>query len=276
MFERYTEKARRVIFYARYETTKLGGETIDTEHLLLGLLREDRQLSSRIPDGYTQFLQQVTETSGLRPKHPESMDLPLSSQGKRVLAHAAEEAEILNDKHIGTEHLLLGVLRERDNPACKFLEVHGLNLEQERRKLAAEHPSDAAVAPSVPSYPHRDLGEIVKLHGANWRSSYLKAIIARYVRFVWERQTWKPSDILLEKPTGRVMFHAGQEFDQAKFELQRSGWKQDECVVCCWRLFEGSDPEHGVGYTNGRDWLCTECFDKFFAPPVSPLHDLYT
>ena len=115
MFERYTEKARRVIFFARYEASQFGSPYIETEHLLLGLLREDKALANRFLRSHAaieSIRKQIEAHTTIREKVSTSVDLPLSHECKRVLAYGAEEAERLNHKHIGTEHLLLGLLRE--------------------------------------------------------------------------------------------------------------------------------------------------------------------
>ena len=115
MFERYTERARRVIFFARYEASQFGSTTIETEHLLLGLIREDKNLTNRFLRNHSSIESIRKEIEGrttIREKVSTSIDLPLSNECKRILAYAAEEAERLNHRHIGTEHLLLGILRE--------------------------------------------------------------------------------------------------------------------------------------------------------------------
>jgi hypothetical protein len=135
MFERYTEKARRVIFFARYEAADFGSPYIETEHLLLGIVREaPRVLIDLAPGIAPEFgakwraqFQHLKHT----PKGSVSVDLPLSNESKRVLAYAAEEAERLMDRHIGAEHLVLGLLRERHG-ACAMLESVGINLEEAR------------------------------------------------------------------------------------------------------------------------------------------------
>ena len=124
MFERYTEKARRVIFFGRYEASQFGSPYIETEHLLLGLLREDKALTNRFLRGPGQLeaiREQIEKHTIMREKVSTSVDLPLSNEGKRVLAYAAEEAERLSHKHIGTEHLLLGLLREEKSFAAQLL-----------------------------------------------------------------------------------------------------------------------------------------------------------
>jgi ATP-dependent Clp protease ATP-binding subunit ClpC len=150
MFERYTEKARRVIFFARYEASQFGSPLIETEHLLPGLLREDKALANLFPRlggpiesaGLIDSIRaQVEKRTKIGDKVSTSVDLPLSQEGKRVLAYAAEEAERLNHKHIGTEHLLLGLLREDKCLAAEILYERGLRLSTVREELT-QAPSE--------------------------------------------------------------------------------------------------------------------------------------
>src|SRR5438477_9818469 len=139
MFERYTEKARRVIFFARYEASQFGSPCIETEHLLLGLLREDKALAARfLPSSASveSIRKQIEAHTTMQEKVSTSVDLPLSHECKRVLAYGAEEAERLNHKHIGTEHLLLGLLREEKSFAADILHERGLRLTQVREEIA--------------------------------------------------------------------------------------------------------------------------------------------
>ncbi len=138
MFERYTEKARRVIFFARYEASQFGSPYIETEHLLLGLLREDKALTNRFLRSHASvesIRKQIEGHTTIREKVSTSVDLPLSNECKRVLAYAAEEAERLSHKHIGTEHLLLGLLREEKCFAAEILMERGLRLPAIREEL---------------------------------------------------------------------------------------------------------------------------------------------
>src|ERR1700710_347688 len=138
MFERYTEKARRVIFFARYEASQFGSPYIETEHLLLGLLREDKALANRFLRSHAaveSIRKQIEGHTTIREKVSTSVDLPLSHECKRVLAYGAEEAERLNHKHIGTEHLLLGLLREEKCFAAEILHERGLRLSQVREEI---------------------------------------------------------------------------------------------------------------------------------------------
>jgi acetyltransferase-like isoleucine patch superfamily enzyme len=139
MFERYTEKARRVIFFARYEASQVGSPTIETEHLLLGLLREDKAMTNRFLRSHASvesIRKQINEHTVIREKVEASVDLPFSNESKRVLAYSAEEAHRLGHKHIGTEHLLLGLLREEKCFAEQILQERGLKLKEIRDELA--------------------------------------------------------------------------------------------------------------------------------------------
>ena len=151
MFERYTEKARRVIFFARYEASQFGSPYIETEHLLLGLLREDKALSNRFLRSHPSIesiRRQIESHTTVRDKVSTSVDLPLSSESKRVLAYAAEEAERLDHNQIGTEHLFLGLLREEKSFAAELLFQRGLRLSAVREEVArGEHTHVTQTAP---------------------------------------------------------------------------------------------------------------------------------
>ena len=139
MFERYTEKARRVIFFARYEASQYGSPYIETEHLLLGLLREDKALANRFlrTHGSIESIRKEIESRiTVRERIATSVDVPLSQECRRILNFAAEEAERLNHKHVGTEHLLLGLLREEKSFGAEILQERGLRLPGVREELA--------------------------------------------------------------------------------------------------------------------------------------------
>src|SRR5246500_1099708 len=139
VFERYTEKARRVIFFARYEASQYGSPFIETEHLLLGLLREDKALANRFlrTHGSIESIRKEIESRiTVRERISTSVEVPLSQECKRILTFAAEEAERLGHKHVGTEHLLLGVLREEKSFGAEILLERGLRLSTVREELA--------------------------------------------------------------------------------------------------------------------------------------------
>src|SRR5215471_7755037 len=138
MFERYTERARRVIFFARYEASQFGSVTIEPEHLLLGVLREDRNAVSRFmgPRATAEDIRnEIASRLAVREKVSTSIDLPLAHTCKRILAYSAEERERLRHNHVGVEHLLLGILREEGTIAAQVLDARGLKLNDAREEL---------------------------------------------------------------------------------------------------------------------------------------------
>lgn len=150
MFERYTEKARRTIFLARYEASQFGSPYIETEHLLLGILREDKALAyAFLPsrDTVESIRKQIEEQTVIREKSSTSVDLPLSNECKRILAHAADEADHLSHKFIEAAHLLLGVLREPRCFAAKLLNERGVFLEKAREQVGSKAPEMFGTSP---------------------------------------------------------------------------------------------------------------------------------
>ena len=141
MFERYTERARRVIFFARYEASQLGSSAIETEHLLLGLIREGKGLTSRLFSkshlSMDQIRKEIEGRSPYREKVSTSVEIPLSVESKRVLGHAAEEAERMLHNYIGTEHILLGLMREERSVAAAILAEKGMRLASVREDILA-------------------------------------------------------------------------------------------------------------------------------------------
>lgn len=139
MFERYTEKARRVIFFARYEASQFGATQIEAEHILLGLVREDKTLTHRFFHrshvNFESIRREIEDRSVLRERLPTQAELLLATEAKHVLAYAAEESERLGHRHIGTEHLLLGLLREENSVAAEILYERGLRLSDIRNEL---------------------------------------------------------------------------------------------------------------------------------------------
>ncbi|HEY8563209.1 MAG TPA: ATP-dependent Clp protease ATP-binding subunit [Pyrinomonadaceae bacterium] len=143
MFERYTEKARRVIFFARYEALQYGSQVISPEHILLGLMREDKTLSARFFPfrsslSVETIRREVEERITLKERIPQSAELHLSNETKRILALAAEESRKLKNRHIGPEHLLLGILREEKSIAAEILFGYGLRLQDVRDEIARQ------------------------------------------------------------------------------------------------------------------------------------------
>lgn len=179
MFERFTETARRSVFFARYEASQFGSESIEPEHLLLGILRTNETLTMRLLLSLDkvealrdQLAKQIPQQSA---KIPLSVDLPLSQTCRRVLAYASEECERLNQNHIGAEHLLLGLSREEACLAAKVMVEHGLT----RQKLQ-EEAARAAEKPGLPrSEELTPIEKVARDLGAATRSGELAPLIGR-------------------------------------------------------------------------------------------------
>ncbi len=141
MFERYTEKARRVVFFARYEALQYGSQVISPEHILLGLMREDKSLSAKFfPFRHNLTVdtirREVEERIVLRERIPQSTELHLASETKKILALTKEESERLGNQQISGEHILLGILREDNSIASEILFQYGVRLHTVREKIA--------------------------------------------------------------------------------------------------------------------------------------------
>ncbi len=141
MFERYTEKARRTIFFAKHEASQFGSTHIEPEHLLLGVFN-DGFLASRVLEGISvQRLRE--EILSLLPRaSPTSGDLPLSASAKKALSYGAEEADRLGDRQIRNQHLLLGIMRVEDCSAARLLTQKGLRPESLRVHIAGLSPEE--------------------------------------------------------------------------------------------------------------------------------------
>ena len=148
MWQRFTERARKVVFYAQEEAKKVGECDVTPDHFLLGLLREDDHVAARMltqlgvsPEMIrAQDIPQVWPPAPKRPTAPSrpaapARDMQLTPRAKRVIDFAYDEARQLNNNYIGTEHLLLGLLREGGS-AGQFLAHFSLNLERTRAEIA--------------------------------------------------------------------------------------------------------------------------------------------
>jgi ATP-dependent Clp protease ATP-binding subunit ClpC len=155
MFERYRQDARRAIFFARWEAQQSGSVYIEPEHLLLSLTHDADSKANQL---FALSAHADNFRRQLRPhpaaKSSTSVDLPLSNTGKRVLAYAAEEADRLASKPIGTEHLLLGLLREKKSDVPAALTAAGIDLHSARNRIREDRglpPLDRETLPNLDS-----------------------------------------------------------------------------------------------------------------------------
>ena len=151
MWQRFTERARRVVFFAQEEAARLGENYVGTEHLLLGLVRESDSVAARILDRLGVPLGRIRadiERQVTRGHGNLGQDMQLTPRAKRVIDLAYEEARQLNNNYIGTEHLLLGLIREGDGLAARVLVKLGADLERTRREVYAMQEGESQQATS--------------------------------------------------------------------------------------------------------------------------------
>ena len=209
MLERYTEKARRVIFFARYEASQFGSPYIETEHLLLGLLREDKALANRFMRSNAPFesiVKQIQENTMIREKVSTSVDLPLSNECQRVLAYAAEEAQRLSHPHIGTEHLLLGLLREEKCFAAKILQERGLQLPAIRVELQQMAPKNAYRREFSPDLATDQPLAAIFLDVSCRRLEQMTGYLVACVKKLTDEQIWRRQGAY-ENAVGNLVLH---------------------------------------------------------------------
>jgi uncharacterized protein (TIGR02246 family) len=215
MFERYSERARRVIFFARYEASQYGSPYIETEHLLLGLFREDHALARKFLSerGGAQSLRDEIETQITRRERiSTSVEVPLSAECKRILKMAAEEAERLGSKSVGTEHLLLGTLREQDSLAARLLRERGLTVDQLRTDLnRPPAPQEEKVAEEIIS---------VFKFAQSWSAGNAE-----------EFATMFASDGQFVDPHGNLSIGPERIAEAAKFVFSTPGWARSEAKI---------------------------------------------
>jgi len=140
MWQRFTERARKVVFFAQEEAGRFGENYVSTEHLLLGLVRENDSVAARILDRLGVSLgriRQEIERKVSRGDGRLAPEMQLTPRARRVIDLAYDEARHLNNNYIGTEHLLLGLIRESDGLAGQVLSKLGVDLERTRREVIA-------------------------------------------------------------------------------------------------------------------------------------------
>jgi len=158
----FTDRVRKVLQMAREEAARLHHEYVGTEHILLGLIREGEGVAAGVLQNLNvdlEDIQQKIEETVKRGKAAAAAgpDLPYTSRAKKVLELAMVEARELNHSYVGTEHLLLGLLREEKGIAAQVLADAGVNLEQSRaetlRILGSDLPAPSAAAPAGQPQP---------------------------------------------------------------------------------------------------------------------------
>jgi len=224
MWQRFTEKARRVVFFAQEEAGRLGENYVSTEHLLLGLVREEDSVAALILKRLgvscarirSEVEKQVTRGDGRL-----GQDMQLTPRAKRVIDLAYEEARALNNNYIGTEHLLLGLIREGEGLAGRVLE-----------KLGVTHDSVVSIVKQLPSghdaragaVEGTSLKEDVNLHGkdliaiADLSKAHLDAIFDMTRKLKTKEIPTADQRIILEGKTLAMIFEKPSLRTRVSFE----------------------------------------------------------
>jgi len=158
MWQRFTERARKVVFFAQEEAQRFGEGYVSTEHLLLGLVREADSVAARVLDRMGISLSRLraeVERQLPRGETRAAQDMQLTPRAKRVIDLAYDEARQLNNNYIGTEHLLLGLIREGDGLAGRVLQKLGVELERTRREVMALQDNEQTSVPASQSSRRR-------------------------------------------------------------------------------------------------------------------------
>ena len=164
MFELYTEPARRAIFFARYEASQYGSPKIESEHLLLGLLREGKKHTPVLRQiGRRELIRKEIESRIIQgARISTSVQLPLSAECRSILKYAVDSAEQLGHPHVDLVHLILAILREEKCMAAEILRERGV----EASSLKQEASRNAEAAAPVVAF-----GTMVKAEVAGDRIS---------------------------------------------------------------------------------------------------------
>jgi ATP-dependent Clp protease ATP-binding subunit ClpC len=206
MFERYTESARRVVFFARFEASNYGSRYIETEHLLLGLLREDRALAKWFPGASNvepEIRSEVEKWIKRGERISTSVEVPLSAECKKILTLAAETSDRLGHRLVEPEHILIGILRLETSLAAQILAARGVKPEPIQEQLAKapipRHQSSVTASYTASSTVTASLTLDSFLAGLKWLSSEeLISFFAENAEFIdtcgkrWNREeVWK-------------------------------------------------------------------------------------
>lgn len=210
MWQRFTERARRVVFFAQEEAGRLGENYVSTEHLLLGLVRENDSVAARILDRMgvslgrirSEIERQVTKGDGRL-----GQDMQLTPRAKRVIDLAYDEARQLSNNYIGTEHLLLGLIREGEGLAGRVLAKLSVELERTRREVMALQDNESGM-PTTTAGRQRSKTPTLDEFGRDYtelaRNDKLDPVVGRHTEIerviqILSRRT-KNNPVLLGEP----------------------------------------------------------------------------
>ena len=199
MFERFTERARQVVVFAQDEARALQHNYIGTEHILLGLLREEEGLAARVLQSLEITVEEVREQVARivgRGDEAPGAQIPFTPRAKKVLELGMREALSLGHNHVGTEHLLLGLVRENEGVAARILLDFGADDETVRNEVVRAFSGRAPGATGRRRVPRWEY-EVKTLEGAS--ETWAEQLTA------WRADGWELITIVTEGDARRAI-----------------------------------------------------------------------
>ena len=100
----------------------------------------------------------------------------------------------------------------------------------------------------------------ITIRGDEWEADYILTMLRGMKKGAFQKKQWAPRDALVAKDGSRATIYTGQEYDPEKMTVRRKFWDHDHCLVCNWLLIDSQGDDHAVGWFNGYNWLCDECY----------------
>ena len=234
MWQRFTEKARKIVFYSQEEAQAYGEGYVSTEHLLLGILRDYDCTAMKTLEMLSidcahmeQSLRDQLPRSDARP----NQDMTLTPRAKRVIDLAYDEARNLNNDYIGTEHLLLGLIKEGGGLASRTMESFGIDLEIARKAVMNLQDSSKEEQPKSPRRPTPT---------KEWNYQMTMNRVKEWA--TWAGQVPNEEHSILDEITAL----------RAKLDAATSEMQRNQLLALCLELSEGGSLENSENWKNLR------------------------